>query len=68
MSWLYFVVQNEDKQPVSQIKRVNAACKLLALFNSDDQDLQAANAWSHFLCILSLGGQSVGAHAFVSVR
>jgi hypothetical protein len=44
---------------VSQIKRVNAACKLLALLKSDDSDLQAANASSHFLFMLSLGGQSV---------
>ena len=60
MSYLYFVVQNEDKQRVSQINRANVACNLLALVKSDDSDLLAAKASKSFPVYVAFGGRSVG--------
>ena len=56
MSYLYFVVQNSDKQRVSQINRVNVPCNLLALLKSDDSDLLAANASRVISCVCCLWG------------
>jgi hypothetical protein len=66
MSYLYFVVRNYDKQRLSQINGVNVACNLLTLLKSDDSDLLAANALSHFLCMLPLGDDKLArGHAYL---
>jgi hypothetical protein len=69
MSYLYFVVRNEDKQRVSQINRANVACNLLAVLKSDDTDLLAANASKSFPVYVASGGRSVdyGRSIFVIV-
>jgi hypothetical protein len=56
MSYLYFLVQNQDKQHVSQIKCVNVACNLLALLTSDNSHLLTANALKSFPVNIPFGG------------